>query len=120
MSWDETAGNTQETQGKTMYEAMRRALQLGTVFDESQLPNDPFGRQASKGEVDMTGDGYGRGDWTCAFGDNSVVSETQNADDAKEVMGSNCDSDKQVPNGDAQAQVVKLVTYSDSEDGEAF
>ena len=95
MSWDETAGNTQETQGKTVYEAMRRALQLGTVFDESQLPNDPFGRQASKGEVDIMGDGYGRDDWTC-------------------------DSYKQVPNGDAQAQVVKLVTYSDSEDGEAF
>ncbi|PVH35125.1 hypothetical protein PAHAL_7G110000 [Panicum hallii] len=119
MSWDET-GNTQETQGKTMYEAMRRALKLGTVFDESQLPNDPFGRQASKGEVDMTGDGYGRDDWTYAFGGNSVVSETQNAENAKGVMGTKCDSDKQVPNGDAQAQVMKLVTYSDSEDGEAF
>jgi hypothetical protein len=47
-----------------------------------------------------------------AFGDKNVVSETQNADNAKGAMGK-CDSDKQVPSGIAQGRVVMLVTYSD-------
>ncbi|OEL16759.1 Two-component response regulator ORR29 [Dichanthelium oligosanthes] len=109
MSWDQTEST----------EATRRALQLGTVFDESQLPNDPSGRQASKGEVDMMGDDNCPNDWTYAFGDKNVVSETHNADNGKGVMDQG-DSDKQVSNCDAQARVVKLVTYSDSEDDEAL
>ncbi|PUZ46646.1 hypothetical protein GQ55_7G098200 [Panicum hallii var. hallii] len=64
MSWDQTE-STNDIQGENnMIEAMRRALRLGTVFDESQLPNDPSGKQASKGEVDMMGDGNSRDDWT--------------------------------------------------------
>ena len=117
MSWDQTESSN-EIQGKnSMIEAMRRALRLGTVFIESQLPNDPSGKQANKCEVDMVVDGNGRDDWTHAFGDKNVVSETQNADNAKGAMRK-CDSDMQVPSGTAQRRVANLVTYSDSEDGE--
>ncbi|RLM75006.1 hypothetical protein C2845_PM15G04640 [Panicum miliaceum] len=88
MSWDQTESSNEIQAETSMIEAMRRALRLGAVFDESQLPNDPSGKQASE-------------------------------DNAKGAMGK-CDSDKQVPSGIAQGRVVKLVTYSDSEGGEAL
>ncbi|CAL5032872.1 unnamed protein product [Urochloa decumbens] len=106
--------SSEETQSKYTYEAMRRALKFGIVFDESQLLNDPPVKQASKGEVDMIGDGNSGEDWTYAFSDKNVVSESHNAGNANGIM------EKGDPNSNdaAQAQVFKLVAYSDSEDGE--
>ncbi|CAN6275498.1 unnamed protein product [Urochloa humidicola] len=105
--------STEEIQAKNTYEAMRRALKFGIVFDESQLLSDPLVKQPSKGEVDMIGDGNGREDWTYAFSDKNVVSETHNAGNTNGVKDKG-DSDSK----DAQAQVLKIVEYSDSEDGE--
>nr|TKW03731.1 hypothetical protein SEVIR_7G061500v2 [Setaria viridis] len=114
MYWDQKE-TTEETQGKNTYEAMRRALQLGTVFDESQLPNDPPVKEASKWEVDMMGDGKCRTDLTYPSGNKNENSETHNAGNAKGVMEKG-DSDS----GDAQERVLKIVAYSDSEDDEAL
>lgn len=119
MSWDQTE-IIEETQSNMSYEAMRRALQLGTVFEESQLPNDPSGKEARKGEVDMMRDGIYRDAGTYAFGDQNEVSETHNSvHNAKEVM-SKGDSDKPDSYGDELQAVVTLVNYSDSEDGETL
>lgn len=87
---------------------MRRALQLGIVFYESQLPNyDPFGRQASIGEVDMMRDDNGLSGCTYAFSDKNAVSETHSIKIHEKYVYNN---------GDAQARHAMLVTYSDSED----
>ncbi|CAO2141721.1 unnamed protein product [Urochloa humidicola] len=107
---------------KVYYEAMQRALQLGVVFDESQLiRNDLSSEEANRGEVDMTAGGRdAQVDNTFAFGGiNAVVSgETRNADGAKEVMSKVANSSNQVPCGGDQTGGVKLVAYSDSEDDE--
>ncbi|CAN6227673.1 unnamed protein product [Urochloa humidicola] len=100
--------STEETQAKNTYEAMRRALKFGIVFDESQILNDPSVEPSRKGEVNMIRDGNGREDSTYTFSDKNVVSETHNAGNANGVM------DK----GNYDAQVLKIVNYSDSEDGE--
>ena len=109
----------EETQSNMLYEAMRRALQLGTVFEESQLPNDPSGKDAGKVEIDMMRDGNYRDAGTYAFGDKNEVYETHNADDNAKVMGKD-DSDKLDSYGDELRPVVTLVTYSDSEEGETL
>ncbi|CAL5032870.1 unnamed protein product [Urochloa decumbens] len=114
MSWDPTECN-EETQDNNVYEAMRTALKFGTIFDESQLLNDPPVNQARKGEVDRKADSSGRGDWTYVMGDKNVVSETHNACNAKGVM----EKDDYVTE-DAKRQVSKIVDYSDSEDDEGL
>ncbi|CAN6275502.1 unnamed protein product [Urochloa humidicola] len=111
MPLDQTE-STEEIQAKNTYEAMRRALKFGIVFDESQLLSDPLVKPPSKGEVDMIGDGNGREDRIYAFSDKYGVSETHNAGNANGVMDKG-DSDSK----DAQARVLKIVEYSDSEDG---
>jgi hypothetical protein len=93
---------------------MRRALQFGTVFDESQLPKDPPVKKTSKGEIDMVGDGNSEMDWTYTFGNKNVVPEAHNAGNPKGVTEKG-DSDS----GDVQEQVLKIVAYSDSEDDES-
>ncbi|CAN6270595.1 unnamed protein product [Urochloa humidicola] len=107
MYLDQTESN-EETQAKNTYEAMRRALKFGIVFDESQLLNDPYVKPSSKGEVDPIRHGNGGEDLRYAFRDKSVVSQTHNLGNANGIM----DKD------DYDAQVLKIVNYSDSEDGE--
>lgn len=109
----------EETQSNMLYEAMRRALQLGTIFEESQLPIVPSGKDTRKVNVDMMRDGNYRDAGTYAFGDKNEVSETQNADDNAKVMSKD-DSHKMDSCGDELRPVVTLVTYSDSEDGETL
>jgi hypothetical protein len=109
----------EETQSNMLYEAMRRALQLGTIFEESQLPNDPSGKDARKVEVDMMRDGNYRDARTYAFGDKNEVSKTHNADDNAKVMSKD-DSDKLDSYGDELRPAMVLVTYSDSKDGETL
>ncbi|XP_066347608.1 two-component response regulator ORR29-like [Miscanthus floridulus] len=109
----------EETQSNMLYEAMRRALQLGTIFEESQLPNDPSGKDAGKVEIDMMRDGNYRDAGTYAFGDKNEVYETHNADDNAKVISKD-DSDKLDSYGDELRPVVTLVTYSDSEEGETL
>jgi hypothetical protein len=77
-----------ETEGNKVYEAMRKALQHGTMYDEQLSSYDPSSEEAEQGE-----DGIAQ----------------ENVDSAKEVCNK-ADSD--------EARVVKLVTYSDSEDDE--
>jgi hypothetical protein len=78
----------QEIEGNKVYEGMRKALQLGTMYDEQLSSDDPSFEEAEQGE-----DGIAQ----------------ENADSAKEVSHK-ADFD--------EAGVVKLVTYSDSEDDE--
>ncbi|CAN6371988.1 unnamed protein product [Urochloa humidicola] len=120
---------TKETEGNQVYyEAMQRALRLGVVFDESQLiRNDPSGEEANRGEVDMTASGGdAQVDNTFAFGDiKEVMSKVANSgirvanrDGVKEAMSKVANSGIRVPYGGDQTRVVKLVSYSDSEDDE--
>ncbi|XP_062227340.1 two-component response regulator ORR29-like [Phragmites australis] len=116
-SHDQTETLAEEMQGNKVYVAMQKALQLGTVFDELQLSNDPSGDEAKKGEEDMMGDGDARDDGTTfEVGEAKVVSKIQDFDDAKEVTNRG-DSDT-VSGSVDQAGVVNLVNYSDSEDDE--
>ncbi|KAJ1270453.1 hypothetical protein BS78_06G053100 [Paspalum vaginatum] len=112
MPSDQTESTDDEPQGNRVYKAMRRAMQLGTIFDESQLSNDAAGRRASEGEVAVMG-----GDESYASGDKNTVCETHNAESTRKLMNKG-DSDEQASYGDDKARVVKLVTYSDSEDDE--
>ncbi|CAL5017635.1 unnamed protein product [Urochloa decumbens] len=105
--------STEETLAKNTYEAMRRALKFGIVFDESQLLNDPPTKQESKGEIDLIRDGNGREEWSYTFSDKNVVYEIHDVGNTNGVMDKG-DSNSE----DVQPQVVKLVAYSDSEDGE--
>ncbi|TVU13779.1 hypothetical protein EJB05_37205, partial [Eragrostis curvula] len=102
---DQTKIITKETHGNTVYEAMRKALQLGTVFDE-QLLNDPCTEEAHNVEADMMGDGIVEDNNKTAAGQEKVVPETHNAKN----VSNKADFD--------QAGLCKLVTYSDSEDDE--
>lgn len=107
MTSDQTESFTEETEGnKIYYEAMQRALRHGAVFDEVQLCNDQ-----KESYTEVTYHTFG--------GTNIVVSEeSRTTDDAREVMSKVTNSYKQVCDGVGQTGVVKLVTYSDSEDDE--
>ncbi|TVU17063.1 hypothetical protein EJB05_33074, partial [Eragrostis curvula] len=106
MPSDQTKMSTKQTHGDKVYEAMRKALQLGTLFDE-QLSNDPSVEEAKNGEADMVGDGIAQDNNTTAAGQEKVITATHNPND---VINKQADSD--------QAGLCKLVTYSDSEDDE--
>lgn len=115
----------EETQSNRLYEAMRRALQLGSVFEEPQLPNidPPAGKDAREvEEVEMTTrDGNYRDAGTDAFGEKNEAPETHSSDDNNAKVKSKDDSaDKLVSCHDELRPVVTLVTYSDSEDGETL
>ncbi|KAL6851563.1 hypothetical protein ACP4OV_020496 [Aristida adscensionis] len=105
-----------ETQSHEVYAVMRRALQHGTTFEESRLCNDKSGAEEEKGEVDMSQDGNSQDGVTFTFFDVKPVFRTHNIDNMEKVMNVG-DPDK-LSTRDDQAGVMKLVTYSDSEDDE--
>lgn len=94
-----------DTQGGDVYAAMRRALQLGTVFDESQYSNDEANEA---GEDVMGGDGSADDAGSNSSSDDQVVAETYRADAAQEITSNS--------NSDVKGAVVNLVDYPDSED----
>ncbi|KAJ1270465.1 hypothetical protein BS78_06G054200 [Paspalum vaginatum] len=105
---DRTQSFTKARQtGKKVCEAIRRALQLGAVFDESQLSNDSPGEEGNKGEAYVMTDDDAKVDSTFALGDTNVITEPQHIQDATDVTSVH------------QATVVKLVAYSDAEDDDA-
>ncbi|KAL6650542.1 hypothetical protein ACP70R_009467 [Stipagrostis hirtigluma subsp. patula] len=117
-SQDETESFTTGTQGKKVYAAMRRAMQLGTTFEDMQLCNGPSGCEGNIGELNTTGDGNAQDNNTVKFGDTKLISKTHNADNSKKVTNVDDPDNKQANSEDDQTGVVKLVTYSDSEDDE--
>uniref|UniRef100_A0A0E0KPA4 Response regulatory domain-containing protein n=1 Tax=Oryza punctata TaxID=4537 RepID=A0A0E0KPA4_ORYPU len=106
---------SEDVEHNDVYAAMRRALQDGTVFDESMYSSNPSGD-----EDDVVGDG--RADKANAIdssGDHYqvtfVLTSPRNVDYTQEIMNkSTTFDDVQVTRG-GKATVSRLVDYSDSD-----
>uniref|UniRef100_A0A0D9ZJA2 Response regulatory domain-containing protein n=1 Tax=Oryza glumipatula TaxID=40148 RepID=A0A0D9ZJA2_9ORYZ len=99
-----------------VYDAMRRALQDGTTFDESKYSSDPFSNE----DEDVVGDGYAdKANAIDSSGDHYqvavVLTTPHNVDYTQEIMNKVTTSDDvQVTRG-GKATVSRLVDYSDSD-----
>ncbi|CAN6234670.1 unnamed protein product [Urochloa humidicola] len=97
--------------------AMRRSIQFGTMYDESQFLCFPSGDEGTEYGLDTMEDGVAEYGDTSAFGFSAEVStaDSFSADGTNEILNNN-NSEGQDFKGDEAGKAVKLVDYSDSED----
>lgn len=99
--------------------AMRRSIQFGTMYDESQYFSSS--RDETTEDVVCTmEDGTAQDDGTSAssgFSGQVSDAETFSADSTNKVLNNNSFKGKD-RHGDKGSKVLKLVDYSDSEDDE--
>ncbi|KAF8780730.1 hypothetical protein HU200_001337 [Digitaria exilis] len=99
--------------------AMRRSIQFGTMYDESQYFSSS-GDEATEDVVYTMEDGSAQDDDTRAssvFNAEVCDAETFSADSSNKVLNNNS-SEGNDHHGDKPSKVLKLVDYSDSEDDE--
>ncbi|BAS88712.1 Os04g0349100 [Oryza sativa Japonica Group] len=108
--------HSEDVEHDDVYDAMRRALQDGTAFDESKYSSDPFSNE----DEDVVGDGYAdKANAIDSSGDHYqvavVLTTPHNVDYTQEIMNKVTTSDDvQVTRG-GKATVSRLVDYSDSD-----
>ncbi|EAY93660.1 hypothetical protein OsI_15446 [Oryza sativa Indica Group] len=108
--------HSEDVEHDDIYDAMRRALQDGTAFDESKYSSDPFSNE----DEDVVGDGYAdKANAIDSSGDHYqvavVLTTPHNVDYTQEIMNKVTTSDDvQVTRG-GKATVSRLVDYSDSD-----
>ena len=94
--------------------AMRRSIQFGTMYDESEYFYYSSGDEATEDGVDMMEDD---GTSASSFTTQANTAEIFSADGTKDILNNNS-SEKQDRQGDKVGKVIILVDYSDSEDDE--
>ncbi|CAO1939119.1 unnamed protein product [Urochloa humidicola] len=100
--------------------AMRRSIQFGTMYDESQYLYFPTGDEGTEYGLHMMEDGVVEYDITSAFSFSAEVSATADsfsADSTNDILNNNS-SEEQDCQEDNAGKAMKLVDYSDSEDDE--
>ncbi|CAL5034858.1 unnamed protein product [Urochloa decumbens] len=98
--------------------AMRRSIQFGTMYDESQFLYFPSGDEGTESGLDMKEDGAAEYGDTSASGFSEVsTADSFSADGTNDILNNNS-SEEQDCQGDKAVKAVKLVDYSDSEDDE--
>ncbi|CAN6270568.1 unnamed protein product [Urochloa humidicola] len=99
--------------------AMRRSIQFGTMYDESQYLYFPTGNEGTEYGLHTMEDGVAEYDVTSAFGFSTEVSAANSfsADSTNNILNNNS-SEEQDCQEDKAGKAVKLVEYSDSEDDE--
>ena len=93
--------------------AMRRSIQFGTMYDESEYFYYSSGDEATEDGVDMMEDGASASSFTAQVS----TAETFSIDGTKDILNNNS-SEKQDRQGDKVGKAIMLVDYSDSEDDE--
>ena len=94
--------------------AMRRSIQFGTMYDESEYFYYSSGDEATEDGVDMMEDD---GTSASSFTTQASTAEIFSADGTKDILNNNS-SEKQDRQGDKVGKAIMLVDYSDSEDDE--
>ena len=95
--------------------AMRRSIQFGTMYDESEYFYYSSGDEAIEDEVDMMEDD---GTSASSFTTQASTAEIFSADGTKDILNNNNSSEKQARHGEKVGKAMMLVDYSDSEDAE--
>ena len=94
--------------------AMRRSIQFGTMYDESEYFYYSSGDEATEDGVDMMEDGASASSFTAQVS----TAETFSIDGTKDILNNNNSSEKQARHGEKVGKAMMLVDYSDSEDAE--
>ena len=94
--------------------AMRRSIQFGTMYDESEYFYYSSGDEAAEDGVDMMEDD---GTSASSFTTQASTAEIFSADGTKDILNNNS-SEKQDRQGDKVGKAIMLVDDSDSEDDE--